>query len=353
MNDSDLWSRRLQSLDARRLIRTLLLGIAVAVGSYSTAIWIAGQIHFRDYLGDYSVFWGVAALPIERLYGDIHFPYPPSALLLIRPFGYLQFWWAYAVWTGLGVALMVLAARRIVGWDSILIGFLSAAALGVVVGGQTSLFIGALIVGAVSSPNSIVTGILLGIAAAIKPQAVLAAPFALLADRNYRAILWAAVAGVTQILASVLIWGPQLWVRWITDLHTFPTYLQVRDLDKGDKGAYGLLLQLGLPSWLYVLAIPLGILCTWTVFRGKAEPLERYVAFAVATILISPYTLGYDLAALSIACAGLLLNDRRGLAVWIAAAFIMSSVLANWGVILMALLMIRHWWTAPRSATGA
>lgn len=326
-------------------IRVLLLGAGLGAGIFFILPWLASQIYFRDYMGDYEVFGLIASTPIENLYGRYRFPYPPSALILIRAFGGLSFWWAYAAWVGSGLVALSVAARRMVTREAIVLGFLSYAGIGLIVSGQTSLFIAALIIAGVTTKRPALASVLLGVAAAIKPQALLAAPIMMIASRNYRGIAWAALTGALMVLLSLALWGPDLWVRWFTNLHHFPTYLQVRHLDAQDKGLYGLLLQYGLPGWLYVIAIPLAAICAWKVFRSDAGPLDRYSAFATSTILMSPYTLSYDLAALSIAAVGLLLDQRRSLLIWVAAAFILTSAWANYGVILLALALTMQWWT--------
>ncbi|MEO6360867.1 MAG: glycosyltransferase family 87 protein [Sphingomicrobium sp.] len=248
MHDESLTDRPLIGPRVRRLLRILLLSLSLAVGSTMILLWVLMQLKDGRYLGDYNVFWGIADAPMEYVYRRYRFAYPPTALLLIRPFGFLEFWWAYALWIGAGVLAMVTAARRMVGWDAILFGFISYAGIGVVVGGQTSLFVGALIVAGLTIARPQAAGILLGVAAAIKPQSLLAAPIALIASRNYRAIGWAAATGALLFAVTILLWGVDQWIDWLASIQHFSTYLRDHDLDQADKGIYGLALQLGLPG---------------------------------------------------------------------------------------------------------
>jgi hypothetical protein len=55
---------------------------------------------------------------------------------------------------------------------------------------------------------------------------------------------------------------------------------------------------------------------------------------------MSPYTLYYDLAGLTFACVTMLLDRNRSPLIWLAAAMIVSSVLANFGVLLLAAMLI-------------
>lgn len=146
------------------------------------------------------------------------------------------------------------------------------------------------------------------------------------------------------LLLTWILWGPEAWLRWLSGVTQFHGYLQDHGIDREDKGIYGLALQLGLPGWLFLFGIPLGIACTWLVFNRQSKPVDRYAAFAVSTILLSPYTLGYDLAGLTVATMGLLLDEERKPVVWLAAALIVSSMLANFGVLLLAFLFVRERW---------
>ena len=332
------------------VLRYGLLLAAIVVGGFMIYPFIGSQIHFRDYLGDYQLFWHMAQRPMRDLYVDFPFPYPPTALLLMRPFGLLPFPAALIAWSGLGLAAVFVAGRRIVSLRAMLVSLATAAVLGVAIGGQVSLFAAALIIGGLTAQRPWVAGVLLGCAAVIKPQSLLAAPVALLAARQYRTIGWAMATGTVLMAFTILLWGADTWMRWVVGLRGLPGYLVEHRLDVEDRGLYGLFTQFGLPGWLFLIGIPLGIACAWLEFRSESRPVDRYAAFAVSTILLSPYTLGYDLAGLTIAATGLLLDEERGPIAWLAAALIISLMLANFGVLLLALLYVRERWARPRPA---
>jgi hypothetical protein len=321
------------------LLRVGLLIAALILGLLPLYRFIGSMIWFREYLGDYQVFWGIGSAPLESVYGRYGFPYPPTALMLLRPFGVLPFWPSLVAWGVAGAAAMVLATRRIMRPNAIALGFITSAAVGVLAGGQISLFIGALVMAALGAAHPRWRGALLAAAAVIKPQSLLAAPIALIAERNWRAIGWAVATGCSLLLLSVLFFGVETWVRWATELHKFPTYLTSRGIDRGDVGIYGLARTFGRPGWTFVLGMPLGIATSWLVFRREAAPVDRYAAFAASTVLMSPYTLGYDLAGLTFASVAMLLDRGRSPLIWLAAALIVSSVLANFGIILLAAML--------------
>ncbi|MEO5774801.1 MAG: glycosyltransferase family 87 protein [Sphingomicrobium sp.] len=146
------------SLDRGAAVRYGLLFVALATGIIITLPWIIVQFRIDDYLGDFQLFWKISQIPVHDLYGPVAlardpteasfvFPYPPTALLLILPFGALPFPLALATWSLLGLLAMTVAARRIVEPKAIFLGFFTAAVLGVTVGGQVSLFVGGLIIG--------------------------------------------------------------------------------------------------------------------------------------------------------------------------------------------------------------
>jgi hypothetical protein len=323
----------------RELLRLSLLAVALGLGFVPLFRFLGSMIWFRDYLGDYQVFWGIGSAPLELVYGRYGFPYPPSALLLVRPFGLLPFWPSLVAWAAAGAAAMIVVTRRVMGARAIALGFVTSAGLGVLVGGQTSLFIGALVIAGLSARDARWRGVLLAAAAVIKPQSLLAAPVALMAERNWRAIGWAVGAGWALLLLSVGLFGVETWVRWAVNLHRFPTYLTSRGIDLNDVGLYGLVRSFGLPGSTFALGIPLGAAASWLVFRSDAPALDRYAAFACSTVLMSPYTLGYDLAGLTFAAVAMLLDRERSPLVWLAAALIVSAVFASVGIILMAAML--------------
>ena len=69
------------------ILRLGLLIAAMGFGFVQTYQYLGSMIWFREYLGDYQVFWGIGSAPLNRVYGHYGFPYPPTTLLLVRPFG--------------------------------------------------------------------------------------------------------------------------------------------------------------------------------------------------------------------------------------------------------------------------
>jgi hypothetical protein len=324
---------------AEDLLRLLLLASALFANLGPIYQFVGSMVWFHEYLGDYQVFWGITKIPVGKIYDHHVFAYPPTAIMLLAPFGLLPFAPSLIAWSAMGAAAIGYAARRLMGPLAVTLGFLTFAGIGVMLGGQISLFVGALVIAALSTSQPRWRGILLAAAAVIKPQSLLAAPIALVAERNWKAIGWSAACGCGLVLLSMLLFGPDLWLRWLIQLPKFHAYLITRGIDKMDVGVYGLARSYGLPGWTFLVTAPLGMATSWLVFRKEAPALERYTAFAVSTVLMSPYTLYYDLAGLTFASVALLLDRERPPLIWLAAAMIVSSIFAGLGIVLMAAVL--------------
>ncbi|RST31982.1 DUF2029 domain-containing protein [Sphingomonas ginkgonis] len=337
------------SAESRRLLRRAMLAFGLAMSWWTLISPIGSMIYFHRYLGDYTIFWTIAAAPLDFIYRYPQFPYPPPSLILVRPFGLLPFWPSLIAWCIAGSVAMLLAARRMIPVPAIALGFVTNAGVCVLIAGQTGLFMGALVIAGLSATDPRWRGAFLAAAAMIKPQTLLAAPVAMLVRRDWRGIAWAMLASLLIFLVSVALFGAELWPRWQDCVRRFPAVLAELHVDRLDVGLYGLALRLGLPGWSYALGIPVGLATTALVFRGEAPVVDRYAAFACSTILLSPYTLNYDLAGVSLAAAAMLLDERRSPLLWLAAALVISNALAAFGILLMALQLAREAWHRGRA----
>ena len=151
-------------------LRGGLLIAALAIGFFPLYRFLGSMIWFHQYLGDYQVFWAITKKPVEHLYDHRVFAYPPTALLLLWPFGALPFTAALIAWNIAGIAAIWRAFAGIIPRRALLIGLATFAGTGVIVGGQISLFIGALIIGALRATAPRWRGAALAAAALIKPQ---------------------------------------------------------------------------------------------------------------------------------------------------------------------------------------
>lgn len=229
--------------------------------------------------------------------GPLPFPYPPSSLPLLAPFGLLPFWPAFWLWTGLSLAAFWTAARRIT--SHFLLAMVAPPMILALVLGQTTLWIGALLIwGVLLLPSRpFVAGLLFGIAAAIKPQFAIMIPVAVIAGRHWKAI-GGGFAGLGAMLLLSLPFGLFLWPDWARMIARHPAIVSGYGLDVLGASPMMALKVLGWPKILDGLFVVLAIGLTWRAFRGD-DPKLRVLILLAATLIASPYAIRYELAMLA------------------------------------------------------
>jgi hypothetical protein len=238
-----------------------------------------------------------AQMSLRPPVGPLPFPYPPSALPLMAPFGLVPFWPAFWVWTILSAAAFWTAARRIT--SSPLLVFIVPQMVLAIVLGQTTLWIGALMIwGVLLLPKRpLLAGALFGIAAAIKPQFAIMVPIAVIAGRHWRAIPGGAI-GLSGMLLLSLLFGPHLWRDWASVLGEHPGIVSGYGLDFLGASPMQALRVLGLPIVLHALFVVLAIWLVWRAFRGEDEK-QRVLILLLATLIATPYAIRYELGMLA------------------------------------------------------
>ena len=238
-----------------------------------------------------------AQMSLRPPVGPLPFPYPPSALPLMAPFGLLPFWPAFWAWTVLSGAAFFTAARRITA--SPLLVFIMPQMVLAIVLGQTTLWIGALMIwGVLLLPRrALLAGVLFGIAAAIKPQFAIMMPVAVVAGRHWRAIPGGAI-GLGVMLLSSLLFGPFLWRDWASVLGEHPGIVSGYGLDVLGASPMQALKVLGLPLVLHALFVVLAIWLVWRAFRGN-DDRQRVLVLLLATLIATPYAIRYELGMLA------------------------------------------------------
>ncbi len=317
------------------LRRFLWLALAVLVlGLIGVTLW-------RDYqdlyvllkvqiLGaDYSCFWAGAKTALTHpslLYDFKHntdvqgwplgprdvrpYIYPPSALFVFIPYALLPFKAGLALWVATTGALYLWAAKR-TGAPWWLVAF-SPCFLLVVDCGQMPFIMGGLVIGALTlKDRPRLAGIMLGVAACLKPQFVILAPLAFALERRWSTLIVAAITGVVICCASALIWGPQIWLDWLAAL---PRFKQLVTTNHGliSTGAtpYAWLTGAGFKgAWAYLLA-PVALGAIWLAFREGMDWPDRLLALFGGTLLITPYAMNYEYVLLAPAVAAYLARIR-------------------------------------------
>jgi hypothetical protein len=304
--------------------RKLALAALLAVFALQTAVMMLIVVRAQPIGLDFSCFWagGRAAMSNPARLFDFQyitdlqgFPagttlrpyvYPPSALLLFAPFATLPFLIAYAVWTAATGAFFLWAARLAgAPWWVALFPMIGLVA----VCGQITFLIGGLVLlGLTLRDRPVLAGVLLGVAAMIKPQSLVLLPLGLLASGSWRTIFAAGATGVASFALSSLIWGPGLWLEWLGAIGRFqseviPAHPGLRE---DQITVHAFLELMGLSGALAYLLIPAALGLVWVTFRGTQDPLLRATSALGGSLLIAPYAMHYDAALLAPGVAALL-----------------------------------------------
>lgn len=241
------------------------------------------------------------------------FPYPPTLLLLLWPFGLLPYPIAWAIWSAVGLAAFAAAARCHLTWTAVLLGAATTSSLYAAASGQTSLLLGAGVIWSLFAAERRpgLAGALLGAVVVTKPQLAILAPLALLGSR--RGLLAFAAAGSAMVLASAAAFGIGAWANWLRALPEFAQialtnpYIPSRNLNPA-----GALVAAGLsPSALLHAGCALaGLALAALAVARRTSPDVRAAALILGSFLVAPYVMPYDACLLAPVALGLLLRDR-------------------------------------------
>ncbi len=167
--------------------------------------------------------------PTCVLKGVWPFAYPPTFLLVAWPFAQLPLSVAYPLWAALESALFVLAASHLVKpvWATAALAIAPVVFFSAELG-QTSLLVGAAAIGGwvMRDKRPALAGVLFGLAACIKPQAMLLAPIVLWG--RWRVLAYMAATGAALVLAS-LGFGWRRWLEWPQALAAFKALVPMTD----------------------------------------------------------------------------------------------------------------------------
>jgi hypothetical protein len=305
-------------------------------------------------LSDFTVFWTAARF--ERVYDTVEFtraqlehfsfgdsirpfPYPPTALLFVKPLQWFSFEMGAMIWTAAGVAAFLFACN-LYGRAGHLAVLAPMAALSVLAG-QASLLLGAgLSAGvALADRRPIIAGILFGLVGSIKPTMAALVPLALILAGNKRALATAVIVGAS-IVAASLVRGPSYWIDWIQSLPAFMHQVAGRGFRQTNV-APGL--------WF----APLGLATVAYVFHANKRADVRLIALVSGTACCTPYMMGYDMVTMAPAAAALML--KRNPLGWIVGSLAFAFVflrLAPEIAIGCCVLTIIQSWALPRLARG-
>jgi hypothetical protein len=201
------------------------------------AIWVTEGLRHQDFFGLWSFAHFARAQPVVQIYQPLAlnlyqhwldpgfknffpFPYPPPFLVLLLPLGWLKYWTARLLWTGLSAALFgAVMWRGLVGardWRmfGVMLALLVPASLSNIVTGETGFFTSALLLGGLLllPKRQIAAGICFGLLV-LKPQLCVLLPFALAGLAAWRATLAAALTAMALVAISLLL-PAAMWPAW-------------------------------------------------------------------------------------------------------------------------------------------
>lgn len=327
----------------RRL--TAYASAALAVQVLVLAIWIVRFYILEDHSSpmvgvDFAVFWSAARVAMEHGAASVFspqwmlpkevalglenysaWPYPPTFLLAVLPLGYLPFGVALILYSVLGLmvygaALAHFCRRLDRAYLPLLVAFPGVAiAIGL---GQNSLFTVAAAGAALAMIEfeAALAGVCIAFLA-IKPQFGVLFPLALICGRQWKVFAVSALCTLAFAGASVVALGPDAW-------HAFTTFLPQFSALAVEQG--GSLMWAGMPTTFalgrsaglsvnaaYLLhglvAVPAALAMAF-LWAQRARFELRAAALIIATIMMQPYIMFYDLAWLILPLVLLLRDDR-------------------------------------------
>jgi alpha-1,2-mannosyltransferase len=241
--------------------------------------------------------------------------YPPQVSILFAPWARLPYGWALVCWLALSCLLYglccYLAWRTCVGMrgEKLAVLWLVLAFPGffhLVLWGQASalaLVCFTLAYLALRSEREVIVGLALG-SLMFKPQLGMAAAVIFLATRRWKTVAAAAIAASVQLsIASIYYgFGPlREWVRVVFDIFNSIPALEPKLYQSHSLRSFWALL---IPSprvslVLYIVSVCAVLIIAVTCWRSPLPLGLRYSALLLATVLVSPHLIVYDLVLLA------------------------------------------------------
>jgi hypothetical protein len=254
-------------------------------------------------------------------YPGQNWPNPPTALLLMAPFGLLGFFPALLAWMAAGLTSLTLTLRtQFADVRAMPLLLVSPAALLCLISGQSAFLTTAALAGAFFcwDRRPILAGVLIGLMT-VKPQLGLLLPFALLASWRWKVIVVAAVTAIALMALSAALFGPEAWIAYVTK--ALPLQREVLADPSGIAAPFHATIFMNLRGLTgndfamavqTVSAIAAVSAVVWAfAFRRDADPLLLCALLLACTQSATPYMSTYDLLPLTL--MALLLLARGGL----------------------------------------
>ncbi len=239
------------------------------------------------------------------------FFYPPPYLLICWPLALVPYGWSLAIWlAATGSACWLVIRRLCPRLDPI--AFLAFPAALITCAHGQNAFLTTAIFGAgllARDRRQVLGGLILGLMA-VKPQLVLALPFALLFARRWTTIAAAIVSALSVSAVSWLAFGTDAWGNFLADSHFARQALEHHLIgDEKMQSLFGAVRLLGgsipFAYCLQAVGAAAAVSALYVLhrraFRSAAEP----AVVVCACLIASPFLLDYDLMLLAIPLAWL------------------------------------------------
>lgn len=265
-------------------------------------------------------YWSIIKQLHGADYGIHNWSYPPLLWPLSQFLALFPYFWAYTIWTVMGVALVFVAVRLLgLGWIWGIFICLSPAGMVNILAGQNGFVFSSLLVIAMvltHRSRSVSAGLTWAILA-IKPHlGICVVPF-LLASERYKTMAFGALFLVTAVTVSIFLYGTGAWWQFLTVTSKQQTtvvetwqgalmwmipsgFMQGRLLGLAIGQAYTLHLILAL-----VAAVVLWL--RWP--SGRSDVSHHILWLVLGTLIILPYSFNYDMVMFHFALA--LWYDRK------------------------------------------
>jgi len=243
---------------------------------------------------------------ITALFGKLpplNWSYPPVVLLVLGPLGRLPYLLALALWSTVGFAAYLLAARRF-SRDGKFLTFVAAApAIGICLFcGQNGFFTAALLILFFRywDNRPLLAGLFLGLML-YKPHLVVLFPLALALSGRWRLFASAAVTTLGLIALTALVFGPHIWsdyLRFVGPVQKGVTETGTGFLTMMPTGFMQARMMGAGPALARLIHSPFALLAlvavVWT-FAKRRDPLLSMAVLVTASFVVTPYAFDYDM----------------------------------------------------------
>jgi len=333
-----------RAIDARRV--ATYAAVALVLQLLFLAVWAIRYYRWHDRSApmvgsDFAIFWATARVALEhgptaifsphwiqpieaalRPFDDFApWPYPPTFLLVVIPFGWMSFTSAVMLFGVLSVGCYAAVVARLTRpldgqWRMAVAAFpgLIGAALAMQNAFLTVAAAGAALLLLRSRP--IVAGACVA-TLMMKPQYGVLFPLALICGRHWKALVSAGMFSAAIVATSVAVFGVRAWAAFYAFLPTFNRGVieYGTTLWRGMPSICGLARAAGLPVQaaygVQACVAAAGAAAVAYVWLRATRFELRAAALAAATLLVQPYYMYYDLLWLVLPLTFLLLDCRN------------------------------------------